>query len=397
MSAHRSIERGGAVAAASAAGADEPRVAFLTDIPTPYMLRVLAALSERVDLTALFCAPTGSRAMPWSIQHTGLKTKVVGGMRVPRGNPNGTDYYISPRIFRELARLKPDAIVSGAFSAPTIYASAYSALAKRPFLIYSDGTKTSEQGIGRGQRGARSLLLKRAAGAVAKSAPAADRFRELGARSVFMAPHSTEMEPLWAIARERAYRNDAGLRLITVGRLIPRKGIDQLLQAVRAARRQTEGIELTVVGSGPEEERLRGMARTLGLADVRFTGFREPAQIPRLLAEADAFAFPTMRDPFGLALLEAAASGLPAIASPFAGATEDLIVDGSNGLVIDPGDLQALTDAIVRLAEDPQNRAAMGRKANLATVGRTPEAAAEGYEEAIRVAIERAPRRRDGR
>jgi glycosyltransferase involved in cell wall biosynthesis len=368
----------------------EPRVAFLTDIPTPYMLRVLEALSERLDLTALFCAATGSRAMPWSNgAQNGLKTKVVGGMRIPRGSPNGTDYYLSPRIFRELARLRPDAIVSGGFSFPTLYASAYSSLSRRPFLVYSDGTLISEGGISSAQRRARSLLLKRASGAVAKSAPAADRFRELGAHPVFMAPHSTNMEPLWAVAGDRAYRRDPGLRLITVGRLIPRKGIDRLLGAVRDAREEIGGIELTVVGTGPEEDRLRAMARDLGLGDVRFTGFQEAEQIPALLADADAFAFPTMKDPFGLALLEAAATGLPSISSPFAGATEDLIADGANGLVVDPGDPRALSAAIVRLARDPAASAEMGRKAHLVTLGRTPQAAADGYVEAIRNALER--------
>ena len=94
-------------------------------------------------------------------------------------------------------------------------------------------------------------------------------------------------------------------------------------------------IRLIMAGVGPEETRLRSLAGALGIS-VTWRGFVDQPDLPRLYAEADAFAFPTLDDPFGVVLIEAAAAGLPLVASPFGGATEDLVRDGVNGFVIDP-------------------------------------------------------------
>ena len=75
-----------------------------------------------------------------------------------------------------------------------------------------------------------------------------------------------------------------------------------------------------VVGSGPEEAALRALTADLGLVEaVEFLGFVDQPGLPAVYEAADAFAFPTLDDPFGVVLLEAAASGLPLVASPFGG------------------------------------------------------------------------------
>ena len=79
-----------------------------------------------------------------------------------------------------------------------------------------------------------------------------------------------------------------------------------------------------------------------------------------MYAEADVFAFPTLDDPFGIVVLEAAAAGLPVVASPFGGATLDLIEDGRNGFVIDPNDIVGWARALIRLGEDPSLRQRLG-------------------------------------
>ncbi len=107
-----------------------------------------------------------------------------------------------------------------------------------------------------------------------------------------------------------------------------------------------------------------------------------------MYADADAFAFPTLEgDPFGIVVLEAAAAGLPLIASPRGGATEDLVTDGVNGLVVDPTDTVAMAAAIARLGADPELRRKLGQAACAATGDRTPSASAAGYLGAVQAAI----------
>jgi glycosyltransferase involved in cell wall biosynthesis len=109
--------------------------------------------------------------------------------------------------------------------------------------------------------------------------------------------------------------------------------------------------------------------------------------MPARYADADAFAFPTLEDPFGIVLLEAAAAGLPLIASPHGGATWDLIGDEGGGLIVDPCDTEALAGALISLATDPARRRELGRKAHAATLGRSPADSARGYVSAIETTL----------
>lgn len=367
------------------------RLTFLTDIVTPYMVAVLQALSELVELTVLFCSESGTRAMPWGFPaDLGFRHEVLGGLTLRRSHPDATDYYLSPRILHALVRSRPEAVVVGGYSIPTVYASGCKAITGARLLIHSDGTSRSEHQLSGVQRAARAVLLRVADCCVANSEPAAARFIELGMppARVFRAPHSTDLRRHRAIAARRRYEPSDRVRLLTVGRLIRRKGVDRLLVAFAEARRELPSLELSIVGNGPQEAELRALARELGVEDaVSFDGFVGQDDLPALYAAADVFLFPTLDDPFGLVLLEAAAAGLCLIASPHGGATLDLIRDGENGLVADPLDCAALAESLVRVGRDPALRERLGRAAHRTTLERTPEHAARGYVDAATAAL----------
>jgi glycosyltransferase involved in cell wall biosynthesis len=367
------------------------RITFLTDIPTPYMLAVLSALDRRCDLTAIFCATSGSRAMGWRLpSRLAFRGRVVGGLTIRRRDPNNTDIYLSPRILRAVAQSRPDVVISGGFSAPSLYAALYCAWSRAGLVIHSDGTSTSEASFGLGRRATRALLARLGTAAAGNSELACRRFIELGwpQDRVFRAAHSTDVAPLHAVAATRRYRKEPTLRLLTVGRLLARKGLDRLLDAVAAARSTGAHIDLIVVGAGPEEPVLRRHAADLAVP-VEWRGFIDQPELPAAYAEADAFAFPTLGDPFGIVLLEAAAAGLPLVASPRAGATRDLVEDGFNGFVVDPDDIARHGAVLARLAAEPGLRENLGRNAYRATLERTPDATARGYLEAAAAALRR--------
>ncbi len=377
-----------------AGGAARVRIAFLTDIVTPYMVAVLDALAHQAELTALFCSRTGTRGMDWRLELP-FRHEFVGGLTIRRRTRDATDYYLSPRILAALHRARPQATISGGFSFPSLYAALYCRWRVVPLLVHSDGTACSETSLGRAQLTARRAMARLAWGAVANSEPAARRFVELGFEParVLRAPHAAQLEPLWRVAADRRAADDRAvgggrpLRLLSVGRLIRRKGVESLLRAVLQARLDGADVELIVAGSGSDECRLRALAAQLGVP-VTWCGFVDHPDLPRVYAAADAFAFPTLEgDPFGIVVLEAAAAGLPVIASPRGGATEDLITDGVNGLVVDPTDTAAMASAIARLAGDEQLRRRLGQAASAATRDRTPAACAAGYLTAAHKAI----------
>ena len=150
--------------------------------------------------------------------------------------------------------------------------------------------------------------------------------------------------------------------ILFLGLVGERKGVFELLKAFALARAENDELELTIGGAGAIE-RARSEARRLGVADhVDFRGWVGPQEREALLARADIFALPSRNEGLPMSVLEAMARGLPVIATPVGGVPE-LIGDGVNGLLVPPGDAEALARAILELAGDPARRAALGRAA----------------------------------
>ena len=145
-----------------------------------------------------------------------------------------------------------------------------------------------------------------------------------------------------------------GTRLVSVGRLSREKGHDVLLRALADLRSRGVAVTLRVVGDGPERAALDSLAENLGLADaVEFAGALPPGQLPDAYAHADAFVLPSRREGFGVALVEAMATGLPVVATRSGGPSD--IVSPSDGILVAPDDPGALADGI---AGSIENRAA---------------------------------------
>jgi len=151
---------------------------------------------------------------------------------------------------------------------------------------------------------------------------------------------------------------EPGRRLLCVGRLIPIKGHIVLLRAFAAAKRQLPDLELEIAGQGPLAPALKALAQELGVGDsVRFLGQVSPIQ--RAIEQAAAVVVPSMGEGFGMVALEAMERARPVIAAEIGGLGE-LVRDGETGVLVAPGDADALRDAIVRVAGDLGLARAMG-------------------------------------
>lgn len=153
--------------------------------------------------------------------------------------------------------------------------------------------------------------------------------------------------------------------IVSVGRLSPEKRIDVLIAA--AARLEANGAGaaggagalIAIAGSGPDEGRLRALARRLGVtATVRFLGFVPGADLPALYRLADVFAITSEAELQSLTTLEAMATGLPVVAVD-ACALGELVRPGENGFLVRPGDAAELAARLTLLCGDPGLRAAM--------------------------------------
>ncbi len=150
-------------------------------------------------------------------------------------------------------------------------------------------------------------------------------------------------------------------RLAIVGRLIPIKGHDVLFRALAAVRGDVPGLTLEVAGDGPLDAELRATVSRLGLDDVvSFVG--RVAPVAPVYERAEVVVVPSHGEGFGMVALEAMERGRPVIASAVGGLPE-IVDDGVTGLLVPPGDAEALGAAIRELAGDRSRSAAMGASA----------------------------------
>ena len=166
------------------------------------------------------------------------------------------------------------------------------------------------------------------------------------------------------LARFRSARNGAradDVVIGSVGRLSREKGLDDLLRAAAQLVERGAAIRVVLAGDGPERARLVRLASRLGIEKrVGFRGEVPHEQVPAVLSELDVFVMPSRAEGFGVAALEAAAMELPVVASRVHG-IPDVVLDGETGLLVPPGDVSALADAISRLVSDAPLRSTMGR------------------------------------
>jgi glycosyltransferase involved in cell wall biosynthesis len=139
------------------------------------------------------------------------------------------------------------------------------------------------------------------------------------------------------------------LRLVTVGRLVEVKGFDLLVRALGGAVHDGLDATLTIVGAGPERSRLEALVAENNLgARITFAGALGEEALLGKLAEADAFVSASRKEGFGVAIVEALATGLPVLATLSGGPDE--IVTEDDGMLVAPDDIAALSAALLGLA-----------------------------------------------
>lgn len=159
--------------------------------------------------------------------------------------------------------------------------------------------------------------------------------------------------------------------LLSLGRLVPKKNLETLMRAY-AALPAGFAPPLLIVGSGPEEARLRELASLLGLTitpvddcprtgEVNFYGFCPNRDTAAIYALASAFILPSLEEEWGLVVNEAMACGCPVLVSDRAGCCEDLVADGVNGFVFDPSDADSIASVFRRFLDaSPEKKSEMG-------------------------------------
>lgn len=151
-----------------------------------------------------------------------------------------------------------------------------------------------------------------------------------------------------------------GKTILFAGRLEPEKGLEQLIRAMPEIIEKHKDAELIIAGNGYLKNKLKSFSRKLGVEDnVKFLGWVPKKDLASLYTAAEIFILPSFYEVFPMAMLEALASGTPVITTNVAG-MPDVITDGENGVLIEPGSSSEITDAVLKLLGDNELRRRMG-------------------------------------
>jgi phosphatidyl-myo-inositol dimannoside synthase len=251
------------------------------------------------------------------------------------------------------------------------------ALRRVPYVLYLHGGEMAPYMRFRAIRWIARAVVRRADAVVVNSAFTLRHFADMG----ILHPRTEIIAPPVDTDRFRPGADGAGIRrrygingekvLLTVGRLVPRKGHDTIIRALPRVREDVGPVRYLIAGAGPDEPRLRALARDVGCAeDVVFAGRVADDELPALYAACDVFVMPSRSlaardglEGFGLVFLEAAACAKPTVGGR-SGGVADAVVDGTTGLLVDPLDIDGLCGALTRLLGDA------GLAARLGTAGR---------------------------
>jgi glycosyltransferase involved in cell wall biosynthesis len=160
--------------------------------------------------------------------------------------------------------------------------------------------------------------------------------------------------------RARLQVRDGGFVFGYVGRLSPEKGVEHFLAAARLLAGRGVRARYLVVGDGPDRPRLEGLASEMPTSEVTFAGFQRDTD--SWFAAMDAFVLPSLTEGTPVALLQAMAHGLPAIASNVGGVPA-VIAHLDTGLLVPPGEPDRLADAMARVLEQPETGRGLATRA----------------------------------
>jgi len=350
-------------------------------------------------LTELFLPTKGGTAMSFDDDFRRLGHKeihvvtadVPGAAEFDRDHPNTVhrlrlkrvawlrpeSLLIYTKFFWTAARLalteRVQAVVAGRALPEGLVAWAVARLSRRPVLIYAHGEELT--GWGRGWKFKfMQFVLRRADALLANSDFTRQTLIDLiGAdpariELVYPTVDDNRFQPDLATADLRASIGMVPEQklILSVGRLMRRKGFDNVIRALPLLRQQGIDAHCAVIGIGEDADYLRDLVGELGLAGrVHLLGHVSYDDLPRWYCASDVFAMPNRdiggdTEGFGLVYLEAASAGRPSIAGT-AGGTGSAVVDGVTGLRVDGDDLGSITRALARLLSDPAEAVRMGR------------------------------------
>jgi glycosyltransferase involved in cell wall biosynthesis len=378
---------------AGGAGARQrTRIAVLNSHPIQYFAPLYAYLNRapELEVTALYLSDFSisggkdagfGQNVKWDLDLLAGYPSILLGERAHIREPRGFWSLIAPQVCKELQSGRYDVLwLHGHNYAANLLALIAAKTAGLTVMMRSE----THLGLPRyGMKRALRFPLMRALYSLCDRVLAigsanAAFYQAMGVpdRKIFIVPYSVDNDRFMKVLsgeqrmeiRKRYKIPTDRPSVLSAAKLTPRKRPQDLLEAARRLRTQTDRpFTLVMAGSGELDGSLRQFCTEHALDHVVFTGFVNQSELPALYAASDVFVLPAQHEPWGLAVNEAMCASLPIVVSREVGCVADLVQDGINGYTPAAGDIAALAGALRRLIEDEALRRRQG-KASLARI-----------------------------
>lgn len=355
------------------------RLAFVCGSLARYNVEMLRLASGMGDLhITILQMVERDRFREWRYSLDGLDVKTIGGIQIPiQTQAAGPDtYHIGAGLIRELRQGGYDALMTISWTQGyTLQTLVAAKILHRPVFLLEDSIPHQASRRKRLAMPGIRLMMRSYDGYLAGSSKCEEYLVSLGCarERVCALRHAIDLETFeqsLTPSEKLALRRTLGLPdetpvVLFVGQFIKRKGMIELLEAwdQLQSREGTRAL-LVLTGSGELEPYVRKWIASHDMThNVRVNPYLQVDELKRWYGGSDVFVMPSRYDTFGVVAGEAMASGMPVITTSAVGAEPDLVKDEESGIVVAPGDVSALRNAMSRLVSDRRLREQMGSRA----------------------------------
>ncbi len=312
------------------------RLAFLNNLITPYRVPLYKGLAGSFLVHLLLSGEESNRDTWRDLEKnlSNINIRNVWGCTLQfferrQGQAFDPRYlHINPGYCWELIKLQPDILISTEMGLRSLIALLYGFVFRKPVWILWGGTLLTERKRGWAKRLVRQLVFRRVTRWISYGETTTEYLIEgLGIeRSHILQIQNCVDESQFTNPHiSAALTLSPSPVLLYTGQLIQRKGVDLFLKAAAKVQQQGYVFSILIVGSGIEKESLVALASRLSLNNLTILPAQSPDAMPSIYKSADVLVFPTLEDVWGLVVNEALWSGLPVIASEYAGCAPEIL------------------------------------------------------------------------